>query len=423
MYVRGLPGVLLAYDMLGEGEREDTLRAVAQRGAALHAESDEEGAHLEPPAEPPRSSTAVTTYLNGGTLTLDAGDLDFSTLDTLIFYVLEQPHPLHTDVFDATCPAGPPLEVDPAYEMDASDPSFLFDLMAMAEREQGEGELPIAFTQHPSIRASDTLFMTQWALTGHYLTGDEAYLTFVEQLMDEVPFVPVLNTAGAFQLPKYCAPHYAPSLVYPTFYNLLKRIDRGAYPVLWKALSRVAVVEGRYKEHFEREDPFWGILYASMVDDRTDPYWEDYVQHFVDLLATYGMNPDDKLEPDRAYPRDFVTEPDPDVPLESIEEGDPEWAVCEDSVIVLGIEVPGPGIDGIAVRAVDALPLDKRIGGTMLWQMDPFMVQRTYGGVGMHRQWPMLGMFTPYWIGRADGVITEGRDLVLAWEETGETCE
>ena len=60
----------------------------------------------------------------------------------------------------------------------------------------------------------------------------------------------------------------------------------------------------------------------------------------------------------------------------------------------LGIEIPPPRIDGIPVRSVDPLPLDKRIGGPMLFQMDPWMVKRDYGGIGMDEQWPMTGMTT-----------------------------
>ena len=88
----------------------------------------------------------------------------------------------------------------------------------------------------------------------------------------------------------------------------------------------------------------------------------------------------------------------------------------------MGLEVPAPKIDGVPIRSVDPLPLDKRIGGTFLWQMDPWMVLREYGGIGMETQWPMLGMFTPYWVGRLDGVITEGGGLALGWKDTGEAC-
>ena len=118
----------------------------------------------------------------------------------------------------------------------------------------------------------------------------------------------------------------------------------------------------------------------------------------------------------------LVDTPDPEVPLEEIAPGDPEWTICEEPTTLMGLEIPPPKIDGVPIRSVDPLPLPKRIGGTFLWQMDPWMVKREYGGIGMDEQWPMLGMFTPYWVGRLDGVITEGSGLALGWRDTGEAC-
>ena len=422
MYVRSLPGVMLAWDLLGEGEREDRVRAVLRTEIPCTLARMRKGriVNLQQNAQ---ILEAVTAYFSGTGLYIEEGDLDFATIDTMVFYILEQPHPLHPEAFDPTCPDGPPMEVSPDLELDAANPQFLLQLLALFSRETGVGKVPIAFSQHVTVRATDTLFITQWALTAHYLTGDERYRDFVAALIDEIPYAAALNTLGAFQLPKYCAPHFAPSLVYPSLYHVLARVDRERYPRYWRMLSHVARSEGREKEFGRREDPFWGILYNRMADDSTDP--DDpaaYVRHFVDLLATYGMNPDDKLEPDRNYPRNFVDHEDPEVPLESIAEGDPEWAICEEPVNVMGLELPAARIDGVPIRAVDPLPLPKRIGGTMLWQMDPWMVKREYGGTGMDEQWPMLGMFTPYWVGRSDGVIAEGQGLALAWRDTGEVC-
>ncbi len=421
-YVRGLPGLMLAHDLLGEGEREDTIRATLQAELPCTLNRMRRGRiyNLQDATD---ILEAVTTYFGAANLTLDDDDMDFGALDELIFYVLEQPHPDHLDAFDVACPDGPPMEVDPALEYDASDPFFLFEFAALAARETGGGDVPVAFSMHVSVRASDTIFMTQWALTAHALTDDERYLEFVAQLMAEVDYWGVLGTYGAFQLPKWCAPHYGPSLGYPSLYNLQARIDRAEFPEYWNALAEVARIEARQKENGPREDAFFGILYNRMVDAATDPTAAEYVATSVAQLATYGMNPEDKLEPDRSYPRNFVDRPDPDVPLEEIGLDDPEWAICEEPTFILGIEVPAPRIDGIPVRSVDPLPLPKRIGGTFLWQMDPWMVQREYGGVGMDTQWPMLGMFTPYWVGRMDGAIAEGGGLALGWRDTGEACE
>ncbi|MCB9727890.1 MAG: hypothetical protein H6746_05310 [Deltaproteobacteria bacterium] len=421
MYVRSLPGILLAWDMLAEGPREDAVRATLREEIPCTLNRMKKG-HIIHLQENPDVLEAVTTYFAGPHLQLDPGDLDFAALDELVFYVLEQPSPLHLDAFDRACPSGPPRTFDPALELDAADPLFLLRLAELASREQRQGEVPIQFSMHVSIRASDALFISQWALTAHYLTGDTAYLDFLAELMASIPYQQVLDTLGAFQLPRWCAPHYAPSITYPSLYNVLARVDREAYPVFWRMLSTVARVEGWDKENGPRDDAFWGILYGRMVTAETDPQRDARTAGAVALLATYGMNPDDKLEPDRSYPRNFVDHPDPEITLEEIAPGDPEWALCEEPVNVLGLEIPAPKIDGIPIRAVDPLPLAKRIGGTLLWQMDPWMVQREYGGVGMDHQWPMLGMFTPYWIGRSDGLITEGRGLALAWKDTGAAC-
>ncbi|MDP6942855.1 MAG: hypothetical protein QF464_01795, partial [Myxococcota bacterium] len=331
-------------------------------------------------------------------------------------------HPDHLEAFEVACPDGPPMEVSPELSLDASDPLFLLDFAELAMRETGQGPVPVSFSMHVSVRAGDVLFMTQWALTAHALTGDERYLDFVAGLMDEIDYWGALGVYGAFQLPKWCAAHYGPSLAYPSLYNLQARIDREAFPGYWYALAEVARSEAREKENGPREDAFFGLLYHRMVDTTVDPTVEEYVSASAALLATYGMDPDNKLEPDRSYPRNFVDNPDPEVPLEEIAPGDPEWEICETPNTALGFEIPAPKIDGIAVRSVDPLPLSKRIGGGFLWQMDPWMVQREYGGIGMETQWPMAGMFTPYWIGRMDGAITEGAGLALGWEDTGQGC-
>ena len=422
MYVRSLPGILLAYDLLApEGAEEERLRGVLQAELPCTLNRLRKGriVHLQ---EDPEILEAVTAYFAGPTVTLDPDDMDISALDELVFFVMEQPHPQHLDEFEVACPDSPPTETDPELVLDAGSPTFILDLLNLALREGGGGDVPIAWSMHVTVRPSDLIFVLQWAMTAQYLTGDKRYTDFIEGLLAELPTEGVLKLWGAFELPKYCAPHFAPSIGYPSLYNVLARVDRATFADFWTMLSTVARTEAREKWDGEREDAFFGILYGRMVDESTDPTGAEFVQEAVTRLGTYGMNPDDKLEPDRSYPRNFVDVPDPDVPLESIAEGDPEWTVCEEPATIFGIEVPPPKIDGIPVRSVDPLPLPKRIGGTMLWQMDPWMVKREYGGVGMDTQWPMLGMFTPYWIGRSDGHITEGQGLVLAWKDTGVAC-
>ena len=56
-----------------------------------------------------------------------------------------------------------------------------------------------------------------------------------------------------------------------------------------------------------------------------------------------------------------------------------------------------------------------RSNGGILWTQDPFRVLREYGPAEFTVQYPGIAMTTPYWIGRADGVIEEGAyaDLLL----------
>jgi hypothetical protein len=419
MYVRALPGLLLALDLLRDGAAEAALREVMRTELSCTINRMKKGRIINLDAQP-EIKGALMTYLAGGNMHFDPGEEEaLTSLDELIFYVMEQPHPGHPEAFDYACPDGPPMEVDPAYEFDAADPFFLLDLAGLAMAESGSPDVdqPIAWTQHVSIRGSDALFMTQWALTAHYLTGKQQYLDFVEQLMAEFDYPMSVLTYGALQLPKWCAPHFGPSLLYPSLYNVQARVDKAAAPGFWNLMATAAMTEGKEKDILGREDCFFGILYGRMVDETVDPDVDAYVAHHADILATYGMDPENKLEPDRNAPRNWIDNPDPAVPLEEIPAS--SLAVCTDPIDVMGIEVPAPGLEDDWPRAVDAIPLPKRVGGAFLWQMDPWMAKREYGGTGMDEQWPMLGLTAAYWVGRSDGVITEGDGMALAWRDLG----
>lgn len=421
MYVRGLPGLMLAFDMLGSGEREDAVRETMRlelpctlnrmkRGRIYNLDKNEEVKEI------------LKGYLAGPNMLLEPGEeAVFTAADELVFFAMEQPHPLHWDLFERECPDGPPMKVDPNFELDATDPMFLLDLLGLFAKEGGMGDEPLAWTQHPAVRGADTVFMTSWALTAHYLTGDERYLDFLSDLMEKVPYGSVIHTYGALQLPRWCAPHFAPSLIYPSLYHLLARIDPEQFPNYWEMLSLAVVREGREKDIANRDDCLFGILYERMTDLSTDPGKAEYVTHHVAALATYGMSEENKNEPDRNVPRNFIDFPDPKIPLTEIPAAD--LALCTEPPVVMGITFPAPGLEDDWPRATDPVPLPKRVGGAFLWQMDPWMVKREYGGTGMDRQWPMLGMTTPYWVGRMDGVVTEGAGMALGWHQVDEGCQ
>ncbi len=420
MYVRSMPGVLMAYDLLGTGEREAAVKEVieAQLPCTLKRMKKARLSNLQ---DAPELRDAIAGYLAGGTLALDEDDLDLTTLDEIIIYVMEQENPAHPELFDPTCPDGPPMEVDPELDLDANEPDFVFGLIALLQRMDRASDRPIAWPMVVSLRASDMLYMTQWALVAHYLTGDEAYLDFLQGMIDESPdYFGVLNTWGAFEIPIWCQSHYAPSLSYPSVYNLLARIDPEADPLFWQQLSEVAVGELRHKEMTGRDDSYFGVLYHRMMDASTDPTGAAYVQDMVEVLEGYGMVPGDKFEPDRNYTRNWVEPPHPDVELQPLTQDVIDF--CETPVTILGQELDAVGLNDSNPRAVDALPLSMRVGSGFMWTGDPWRVVREYGGAARTWQYPMLGMTTPYWVGRADGAIDEGAGLALGWRSTEASC-
>ncbi len=423
MYVRALPGLLLAFDLLGDGGREETLREVMRTELSCTVNRLKKGRIHNLDAQP-ELKAVLMTYLAGGQMNFEPGEKETLTgLNELVFYVMEQPNPAFPEKFDPTCPDGPPMTVHPDYDIDAGGPDFLITLATLGLAEAGGASVqkPIAWSQHVAVRGADAIYVTQWALTAHYLTGDPRYLEFVEQLFEEIPYETSVLTYGALQLPKWCTPHYGPSLVYPSLYNLQARIDREQYPGLWELLATAALTEGRNKDIGGRVDSFFGVLYHRMTAPDIDPDRDGYVADLAAKLATYGMDPGNKLEPDRNYPRNFIDHPDPEVLLEEIPADD--LALCTEPIEVMGISLPAPGLEDDWPRAVEAIPLPKRVGGAFLWQMDPWMAKREYGGVGMDEQWPMLGMTAAYWVGRSDGVIGEGEGLVLAWRPVEGPCE
>ena len=110
-YIRSMSGFMLAYDLLQEGEQEDKLRNVVHTEIPCTLNRMKKG-RIYNLQQAPEILEIVNSYLNGPNVLLDEDDMEFSSLDTLVFYVLEQPHPLYPDEFDSTCPAGPPTEFD-----------------------------------------------------------------------------------------------------------------------------------------------------------------------------------------------------------------------------------------------------------------------------------------------------------------------
>jgi hypothetical protein len=421
MYVRSLPGVLLAYDLLGSGQREDTLREIVEKEIPCTLKRMKK-IRIYNLQSNPMILEALQVYLGTNRLILEEGDLDLTTIDTIIGYVMEQPNPDFPDSYQWECPDTLPMEVDPEYDIDAGNFfEFLFKFVNLAARMQRMGEIPIAWPQFPSIIGSDALFMTQWALAGHYLTGDERFLDFLEQMMDENHYWEVIDQMGSFYSPKWCRPHFGPSLLYPTLWNLQNRIDPVKYEEFWNTLGGYIAEETRHKELEEANDVLFGIYYDTMVTEAIDPNVHTYAQEMVAMLRETGQLPvADKMEPRRKYNVDLISDPPPGLVTEELTQED--YDMCMQPIVLFGIEIDIGDISDELPRAVEGMPIPWRIPGSFQWQMDPYMLYRDYGSSEGKVQWPSQGFSVAFWTGRMQGTITEGEGMALGWRDTGEAC-
>lgn len=427
MYVRSLPGIMLAYDLLGEGAEANRLRGLVDEAlpCTLNRMKKMRITNLQ---SNELLLEFMTLYLSGGRLLLDPDDIDLADIDTIIAYVMEQPNPEHMDLFDESCPDGPPMEVtDPAFELDASNTAeFLIKFMALSQRIGYEAEQPIAWIQAPGVRGGDIAFMVQWTLTAHYLTDDVRYLRFLDQMMTEIEFWPIINTMGSFYNPKWCRPTFGPSLVYPTLWNIQARVDPTEYPHFWNEMGTAIFEEMKSKELAGTGDAFFGVLYDTMVDSDIDPDVDAYVAEMVDLLAgteQYQAGPENKFDPRRNYPVLLHSDPPPEFDLPVEWPTQDEIDLCLQEVELFGIVLYDGWIEDELPRAVDYLPMKWRVPGSMQFAMGPWMLERDYGGKAGRVMWPMQGLTGAYWTGRAQRTITAGDGTALAWRDTGESCE
>lgn len=421
MYVRSLPGILMAHDLLGTGQRESAIKAAMMRELPCTLRRMKK-LRIRNLQQNKQLLDVLTIYINSGAVSLEASDIDLTKLDTLYGYVMEQPSPLKPQLFDPACPDTLPLAPAEGYDLDAS--SDLLWIVDILNRAQRKGDIPIAWIQFPSVRGSDALFMTQWALTAHYLTGEQRYLDFLKQLMGEIDYWPIINIMGSLQLPIWCRPHFGPSLLYPTLWNLQSRIRKERYPLYWTSLARAIKEEIREKDLRHARDAYFAILYARMVDEKIDPGVKSWVAEMANLLENntqYRVS--DPFEPRRNYSVDLLTDRPRGfeaVTIQSLSEGD--RSLCEEPMTVLGIEVPAAGLEDERPRSVEGLPLHLRIPGDFQWQMDPFMLYRSYGGSEGKRQWPMQGFSVAFWMAMVNELTSKGKGHALAWKETAQNC-
>lgn len=422
MYVRSLPGVMLAYDLLGQGTREDAIREVmeAEIPCTLRRLKKLRIKNLQANA---LVVEAISLYLGTDRLRTEPDDIDLTKLDTLIGYVMEQPNSNFPNAFDPTCPDTLPYEIEEQYDIDAGNFfEFFYKFLMIAGRSSRSGAVPIAWIQFPAVRGSDALFMTQWALAGHYFSGDQGFVDFLENMMDEVQYWEVIDLMGSFYSPKWCFPHFGPSLLYPTFWNLQNRIDKNTYPNYWNTLGKYIAEEMRHKELETANDLYFGIIYDSMVDSSIDAQAHSYALEMVDMLReTSQLGVTDVFEPRRNYPVDLINNPPYGLVTEDMTQDD--YDMCMQPLEIFGITIELGDLEDELPRAVEGMPIEWRVPGSFQWAMDPYMLERLYSGYEGKKQWPMQGFSVAYWTGRLQGLIPDGEGSALGWRDTGGACK
>lgn len=365
--------------------------------------------------------TALSALLGSGTFTPDPDELDLTTLDTLHGYVMEArpPDGVTNPDYRWDCPDGPPTDVDPAYDLDAASDGFVFDLLDLALRLQGQGDRPIDFVYFVDLRAGDALFMVNLALQAYHLTGDPRYVAFLEDaLIDEARLVEVLPTLDAFQLPKFCDTWIGTDLLHPIVLSTLERLQDRDHAVP-QAIADAMRETYRYGVLQDAGNSWFQITYGQYTDAGQDPSVDADVAAAVADLEGYVPEPDHPFDPKRATNRDWTDSGlpwiDPVTPTEA------ERALCEEDVELLGLSIPGPGLAAEVLNAT-AVPASHRTKETQIWHMNPFRLGRSFGG-HLRDHEPFNDYLTPWWVAAEAGQGVDADDLVLAWRDDGSCLE
>lgn len=347
------------------------------------------------------------------------GDLDLSTVDTMIGYVQETPPPDDPGDFRYDCPDDLPRDVDPAWDWDAAGDEILGQVLDLADRMSGQGDRPIDFVYLVSHRGGDAIYLYDYAAFATHATGDARYLEWADAaLTDEADGLRVVDTAGSFFLNPYCGQWIGGDLSHPVMYATLMRLaDDDPIAV---AHRRTMKKEFRDKLLANDNNAYFAMTYGAVGDRSADPDLPAFAAWGASELAAYVQHPEHPLDPKRNYGTNFVDDPLPP-PWEPSPPTADEIAECEAGLPELGL--PGPGVHkDFQVLSRAPLPVAKRVPHDLIWHFSPFNLKREYGdGEGTHQMY-FVDLATPYWIGRYHGLIDGGEGMVLAWRDTGAAC-
>jgi hypothetical protein len=379
----------------------------------------------------------VTKYFAGVKPKFDPGDPDLMKVDRLVAYYNAGINRENAQSFDRSCPDTVTLE--PTRVVDASKATFIADMLVLAQdldmysdqyRENQVDHFYIA-----NIRGGDASHLMHLAAMAHHLTGEEQYLTFLEEeLIGNLETDEVAKTMMAFRLPDWCFKFYGDHITYGTHWQLITMLG-SARSELRDAMIRVMEQEAWQKALHNHHNAKFNVMYASVVPDEVASSRDAAIQSAVDQLKDYGGNGGVLEAPRRSYNLDaqHVIDNLPSgttvrCPTEEertgCEEGADFFGIPLESKII-SFECDGrPGeckmADGKCVRglASEGLPVSLRQYSQFIWQRSPFELGVDFGEHGQ-KQGPSRDFTESYWLARHFGFIEEGSGQVLAWRDVG----
>lgn len=392
--------------------------------------------HLQ---ENPSVLQALTQYFGGGTLHLDPGDIDLTKTDTLVGYYLDDLNSANVNSFDRSCPAHP--ATTPTETLDATSSDFVLQLLALAKRlGAGGGSTPdpqgIAHFYLPNIRGGDASHMMHLAAMDYYFTGDDQYRRFLyDDLIGKLQTDRVVLTTQAFQEPDWCNRFYGDHITYTTTWQFTTML--GACP-LKDTMVNVMDTEEWQKALKRAHNAEFDVMYASSMPPSAPRESALAITDAQQLLSDFGGNGGTLDAPRRTYALD-AAQVIADLPAGTtvVCPTAAQRQTCEAGINLLGVQIPGTTIthtcdgrpgectmsDGLCTdgMASQGLPPHLRPYADYMWQRNPYQLGAS-GDQGL-RQSPGRDLSEPYWIASYYGYETASHGKVLAWKDTGATCQ
>lgn len=377
---------------------------------------------------------SLWTLFGADNLRLDPDDPDLRNSGKMVWYVHRGINQNNAATFDKTCPDA--VNTVAGRVIDGRSPTFETELLELAtdiNRSIRTRQNQIDHYYIVSLRGGDASHLIHLATLAYQMTGEEQYRRFLfDVLIGELGVNAVARTMMAFRLPDWCFRFYGDHITYGTHWQLVTMLPDGP---LKDEMIRVMDEEAWQKALYNHDSAKFNVMYASIVDG---PNRGQAIESAVRQLRDFGGNNGVQDAPRRTHNIDrariIAALPAGTTVRCPTEE---ERRACEDGGEIFGFPLESSVIsyecdgragecmmaDGKCVEglASHGLPSSLRGYSDFMWQRSPFKIGDQHGVDGQVQS-PGRDLTEPYWMARYYGFITEGRDQVLAWRDTG-ACE